>query len=102
MRAYKFRSAGQLALALDIVYHCRLYCSDWETLNDPLESLFMYSYLSPSDQSATTAAAKAVQAAAKLLKVCSLSQTFDSHLLWAHYAEGFTGLAVEVEVPDAD
>jgi hypothetical protein len=33
-------------------------------------------------------------------RICSLSKTFDSHLLWAHYASGFSGLAVEVELPD--
>jgi hypothetical protein len=32
--------------------------------------------------------------------VCSLSLTFDSHLLWAHYASAWDGLAVEIEIPD--
>jgi len=31
-------------------------------------------------------------------KVCSLSATFNQHLLWGHYAGGFKGLAVEVEI----
>lgn len=35
----------------------------------------------------------------KHLLICSLSKTFDSHLLWAHYAEGFRGLAIEVDLP---
>src|SRR5882762_34248 len=34
------------------------------------------------------------------LRVCSLSLTFKSHLLWAHYASAWDGLAVEVELPD--
>jgi hypothetical protein len=35
-----------------------------------------------------------------LIRVCSLSETYDSHLLWAHYASGFTGLAIEIELPE--
>src|SRR5262249_29405140 len=38
----------------------------------------------------------------KGLLVCALSQTFDCHLLWAHYASGFRGLAIEVDLPDDD
>jgi hypothetical protein len=34
------------------------------------------------------------------IKICSLSRTFDCHLLWAHYASGFDGVAVEVDLPD--
>jgi hypothetical protein len=34
------------------------------------------------------------------LKICSLSRTFDCHLLWAHYASGFDGVALEVELPE--
>jgi hypothetical protein len=33
--------------------------------------------------------------------VCSLSLTFDSHLLWAHYASAWDGLALEIEIPDS-
>lgn len=36
----------------------------------------------------------------KGLKVCSLSKTYDCHLLWAHYASGFDGLAIEIELPE--
>jgi hypothetical protein len=35
-------------------------------------------------------------------KVCSLSADFQSHLLWSHYAGGFDGLAIEVDLPDHD
>jgi len=27
--------------------------------------------------------------------------TFDSHLLWAHYASAWDGLALEIEIPDS-
>jgi hypothetical protein len=99
VKAYKFRSSSQLPFALDIIFNNRLYCSDWRTLNDPMEGMFVYSYKGtderdPKDQVAQIVARK------RRIKVCSLSKTFDCHLLWAHYASGFDGLAIEVDLPD--
>ncbi len=36
------------------------------------------------------------------LRVCSLSMDLESKLLWAHYASGHRGFAIEVELPDED
>jgi hypothetical protein len=36
------------------------------------------------------------------LRVCSLCKSFNNHLLWAHYAGGYTGVAIEVELEDRD
>jgi hypothetical protein len=94
MLAYKFRSSAQLGLALDIIFDRRLHCADWTTFNDPREGFFEYS---PHDNQK----AQAIRAAKGRYKVCCLSQTFGSRLLWAHYAAGFDGLAVEVDLPTA-
>jgi hypothetical protein len=99
-RAYKFRSPNQIHYALDIVFKKRLFCSDWATLNDPMEGSFGIedSPISSVDQVDKIAA---IIREKKKLRVCSLSETYDSHLLWAHYASGFEGLAVEIELPIA-
>jgi hypothetical protein len=34
------------------------------------------------------------------LRVCSLSRESGDHLLWAYYASGFSGMAIEVEIPE--
>jgi hypothetical protein len=34
--------------------------------------------------------------------VCALTKSFDNHLLWAHYANGYSGVAIEVEIEDTD
>lgn len=99
MLAYKFRSSSQLNYALDIIRKKRLYCSDWEKLNDPMEGIFRYSYRS-HERSLYDEFVKILHQEKKKLLVCSLSKKFDSHLLWAHYAEGFRGLAIEVELPN--
>lgn len=105
MKAYKFRASSHLDFALDIVFNDRLYCSDWAKLNDPMEGVFAYSYPSSSQKANTSQKDRADIVAEiirenKKLRVCSLSLTYDCHLLWAHYASGFDGLAIEVELPD--
>lgn len=99
MLAYKFRSPSQLKFALDIILEKRLYCSDWEKLNDPMEGIFRYSYRS-DQRSVYDEFVRILHREKKRLLVCSLSKTFNSHLLWAHYAEGFRGLAIEVDLPE--
>jgi hypothetical protein len=99
MKAYKFRGADQIPFALDIVFNQRLYCSDWASLNDPGEGLFVCSGDSNSDSSYEKRVEKIISEK-KRLKVCSLSLTFDCHLLWSHYASGFSGLAIEMDLPD--
>ncbi|MCB9779850.1 MAG: hypothetical protein H6742_14890 [Alphaproteobacteria bacterium] len=102
MKAFKFRAESQVAFALDIILNRQLFCADWRTLNDPVEGVFSYSYGPGDDKDAVEEAVDAITAGKSGLKVCSLSKTFDSHLLWAHYASGFSGMAIEVELPDDD
>jgi hypothetical protein len=99
MLAYKFRSANQLHFALDIIFNNRLRCSDWRQLNDPMEGMFAYSTRATDEQDHSDQVAEIIRHKKNLL-VCSLAGTFDCHLLWAHYASGFEGLAVEIELPD--
>lgn len=97
MKAFKFRSEDQFSYALDIIFNEKLRCSDWTELNDPVEGAFVTSREPGGDYSDRV---DRIIREKKRLKVCALSKTFDSHLLWAHYASGFSGLAIEVEIPD--
>lgn len=99
MKAYKFRGADQIPFALDIMFNNRLYCADWRNLNDPVEGSFFYSHGADNENSYKKEVTRIIEEKKKL-KVCSLSSTFDCHLLWSHYASGFSGLAIEVELPD--
>jgi hypothetical protein len=98
MRAYKFRSSTNIEFALDILLNRRLFCSDWRELNDPMEGMFVYS--THGRESHAQRVVKGIGSAKSRYKVCSLSRDFQSHLLWAHYANGFDGLAIEVDLPD--
>jgi hypothetical protein len=99
MRAYKFRSSAQFDCALDIIFNKRLYCADWRLLNDAVEGMFIASFKSSSEFNCKTKIDDIVKQTRKL-RVCSLSMTYDSHLLWAHYASGFDGLAIEIDLPE--
>ena len=100
MRAFKFRSAQNIEYALDIILENRLFCSDWKNLNDPMEGMFAYS--TKVDSPDVQRIVRSIGTKKARYKVCSLSRDFQSHLLWAHYAGGFDGLAIEVELPDHD
>ncbi|MGF7177011.1 DUF2971 domain-containing protein [Azospirillum doebereinerae] len=99
MKAYKFRAAAQIAFAFDIIINRRLYCADWKNLNDPMEGMFAYSY-SHDQETEAQRIVKGVVESKNKYKVCSLSGTYDCHLLWSHYAGGFDGVAIEMNLPE--
>ena len=96
MKAYKFKGPAQIPHALDIIFNHRIYCADWATLNDPMEGVFF-----SSGKQNNAAVMSEIQRELRTFKVCSLAESYDSHLLWSHYASGFSGLAIEVELPDS-
>ncbi len=95
MLAYKFRPSEKLDKVIDIVQKKRLYCSDWSILNDPLEGYYCYS---PHDSHR----ASLLTNTKKKYRICALSKTYGKRLLWSHYANGFDGVAVEVDLPTGD
>ena len=99
MLLYKFREPSQIEFTLDIMFNDRLYCADWTMLNDPMEGQFVYSHRS-TDEVDRSAHLDDIRTEKKKVRICSLSSTYDSHLLWAHYADGFSGVAIEVDIPD--
>jgi hypothetical protein len=112
MKAYKFKSAEQLPHALDIIHNRRLFCSEWKKLNDPLEGQFFYTHGSysclagdnriPVTHDRIDDVAELISNAKRKKRICSLSLTANSILLWAHYASNYTGLVIEVDLPECD
>ena len=99
MKTYKFRSPAQLGFALDIIKNNRLRCSPWNDLNDPMEGMYIYSYGRENEVNAKKIV-EGIGNSKNKYRICSLSQTYDCHLLWAHYADGFRGIAIEIELPN--
>jgi len=98
MHAFKFRPSSQIGFAFDIIFNQRLHCADWSQLNDPMEGMFAYS--SRADAEDPKKLIDQIIREKQRIKICSLSRTFECHLLWAHYASGFDGVAIEVDLPD--
>lgn len=97
---YKFRGSDQIDRILDILLNKKLYCADYESLNDPREGYYWAGRdLTPNQQAAFDKAVAEAYCIKKSLRVCSLSGSISSPLLWAHYASDFKGVAIEVQLP---
>lgn len=92
MLAYKFRGADQIPFALDIIVNQRLYCSNPSTFNDPLEGAFSSIIFEGIEH--TKKAHDQVMPECLNLCICSLSMTLESY-----YASGFSGIAIEIDIP---
>jgi hypothetical protein len=75
-----------------------LFCSPYMNLNDPMEGLFTSSRLLR-----TSARYRAIRDAIRYNKaqtgLCSFSEVYDHELMWAHYANQFTGICVAYSLP---
>lgn len=94
MLAYKFRGSENPKFTLDILTHNRLYCADWQTLNDPMEGTYDTLVVDPAKRLSALAT---IREQKLKLRVCSLSETYKSHAMWAYYASSFQGVAIEIE-----
>ena len=94
MKLYKFRSLDNFKYTEDIIRNKRLYAADFRKLNDPMEGAFK---LLPSvDKRLRDAIIEQ-----KLdLKVCSLCEEMKNPLMWAHYANNFQGICIEIEISE--
>jgi hypothetical protein len=101
MKAYKFRAAENLHFTIDIILNKRLHCCRSEELNDVREGDVRVG-TADGRETETIEYGKQVSRQLKQLRVCALTKSFNNHLLWAHYAGGYTGVAIEVELDDAD
>jgi hypothetical protein len=98
MRLYRFRSDQNPEYTIDILRNKRLFCAHWRELNDPMEGT--YSTLKCDTQQDREEAKRAIYGEKVLLRVCSLSKTYKKHTMWAYYANGFRGAAIEFELDD--
>lgn len=100
MKLYKFRSNLDPKYTLDIIKNERLYCSDWKDLNDPMEGT--YETLVGTDPEHHLKNVMEIYQAKLAKRICSLSISYKSHLMWAHYANQFKGVCIEIDLPDGE
>lgn len=92
MRLYKYRSLQRFEFVADILCRNRFYAAQYFELNDPMEGLFDY------DPETKREYLQRIVDGKSKLRVVSFSKTAENLLLWAHYADGFHGICVEVDV----
>ena len=136
MKLYKFRSLNNTKFAFDILVNNRLYCANYESLNDPFEGEFItiirsagiidlggrsgigisgpgiiniggsggsggIQIIAPPTRKKYTSI-KNMPLFSDDVRICSLSNGFNDVRMWAHYAGGHEGVAIEVELDEAD
>ncbi len=99
---WKFRKLDKHAI--DILVHRRLYLSDWAELNDPHEGRLWINTHGKTSIAGPREIIRLIDNRENVdvlnLRICALSKTWDSNLLWSHYADGHRGIAIGLELPD--
>ena len=100
MKLYKFRSLGDetdFDRLKDIIVKKKFWCSKIWDLNDPMEGVYKNSFFN-REQIEKTFTEK------NEYRICSFSgeKGLDDSRLWGYYANGFKGVAIEIEVEKND
>lgn len=93
MKLYKFRQLGNcydLERIEEIIEEKKFWCSKLWDLNDPMEGVF-WSFKENVDK---------IFKEKNQYLICSFSgeKGFKNPLLWGYYANGFKGIAIEIEI----
>ncbi len=97
MILYKYRSLANFKNFVDIVLNSRLYAAPYFDMNDPMEGHYVHSAGTLSGE-----LVRSIKGEKERLRICSLSETRDNPLMWAHYADGHRGVCIGVAVDEAE
>lgn len=100
MKLYKFRPLGNnldFRRLKEIIEEKKFWCPKLWDLNDPMEGVYRNSFF-PKDRSNDIFTEK------NRYHICSFSgkDALENPKLWGYYANGYRGVAIEIEVPDDD
>ncbi|MFA0900800.1 DUF2971 domain-containing protein [Vibrio cholerae] len=89
---YKYKSLSNFEFVLDILLRERLYASKYGELNDPMEGVIKVDGTIPDELEETW------KKILEELRVCCFTPDDSNTLMWAHYADGGRGCAIEFEL----
>jgi len=94
---YKYRSLDNFKNFVDIILKNRLYSARYKDLNDPMEGQYYYKHgeLNHSIR-------EKIRNGKGELRICSLTKVRNNELMWSHYANGQTGVAIGVRIVDSE
>ena len=94
MKLYKYKSLANFEFVADILINKRLYAAHFEELNDPMEGDF---YKNEADREYVELITKEMEK----IRILSLSKNMYNTLLWSHYADGYKGICIELEIDES-
>lgn len=94
---FKYRSLENFKNFVDIIFRNRLYASKYKDLNDPMEGQYYYRTGEFNRDIKNKLFEKRDE-----LRLCSLSQVKDNHLMWSHYTNGHRGVAIGLRIKDTN
>ncbi|EGR1265477.1 DUF2971 domain-containing protein [Vibrio cholerae] len=91
---YKYKSLDNFEFLLDILLRERLYAGRFNELNDPMEGVIEVEKTVPKILE------KEWERILSELRICCFTTDDENTLMWAHYANGGRGCAIEFELHD--
>lgn len=90
---YKYRDFKNIPRLLDVLKNGKLYASDFDKFNDPMDSFFEHK----SENKIFLDGMKEQKSKKKILSLC---KSPDNILMWTHYADEHRGMVIGVEIVD--
>ncbi|WP_294249514.1 DUF2971 domain-containing protein [uncultured Chryseobacterium sp.] len=94
---YKYRTIDNYKYFVDILLYKRLFASTYKNMNDPMEGIY-YTNRAFLSQDAKN---KILQEKGDI-KFCCLAKRPNNMLMWSHYANGHSGIALGVRINKRD
>ncbi len=101
-KLYKFKKLDNMERLISLLESGQFYCSDFRKLNDPMEGAFNVGNLQLCDSERISEYCRKIYDIKTKKRILSLSAGAKFVYMWAHYAEGFSGVAIEVEINTDD
>jgi hypothetical protein len=92
-RLFRYRRIAKIDQELDALEAQYLYCAAYADLNDPMEGRYTFSK-AVRHSSGYHGLRRELNDKKAQTGICSFSEVHDHELMWAHYAEQFTGFCV--------
>jgi hypothetical protein len=92
-RLYRYRSLDKFERELSSIEEGYIYCAAFTALNDPMEGLFSSSS-NFREKENYRAVRQSILDNKSLIGICSFSEVRNHELMWAHYANQFSGICI--------
>jgi hypothetical protein len=92
-KLYRYRSLDEFDREIKAIERGYLFCAAFKTLNDPMEGLFSSSRNLRESGDYRTIRNSIIENKSQM-GMCSFSEVRNHELMWAHYADQFSGICI--------